>query len=431
MQGCPISVQTDRLEVRTIMPPKTTIPLVRGETKAESPFWWVGWVPAAICGLLLLYLLYVVGRIALVPLLASVALAYLLNPLVQLLEKLGLSRPVAALLTVVAVILAIAIFLTFVIPDLWEHGTISGQKLTSYFTAENATRQRLFVRRVSPLLDRVAGGRIEQFLRDPVAAIGSPTSWFAGALSGFFSTAVASLDLLLIPFFVFYILIDFSRLRDSLEDLIPPRFRQPFSRLFDEVGRILESYVRGQLLIGVCMAGLYAAGFAALRVPAWAGIAAIAGVLNTIPYVGTALGLLLATGFTLAEGGGWWHVAGVIGVFVVVQAIEGYILTPRILGGRLNLHPMAVFLGLLIGGKLFGLLGVILVIPTIAVAKVFLMFFRELYKASNFYHNGELSPEEAPSEVLEERIAEAAETVLAEQVSASSGDELLAPERGG
>ncbi|MEP7336876.1 MAG: AI-2E family transporter, partial [Acidobacteriota bacterium] len=112
-----------------------------------------------------------------------------------------------------------------------------------------------------------------------------------------------------------------------------------------------------------------------------------------------------------------------------IMSIEGYFLTPRILGARLNLHPMAVFLGLLIGGKLFGLLGFILVIPVIAVVKVFLMFFRELYKGSPFYHNGDLSPAETPSLILEERIAEAAETVLADQINASTGDELLTPER--
>jgi predicted PurR-regulated permease PerM len=395
---------------------------------SESPFWWLRWVPTAVCTAVVLYLLYVVGSVAIIPLLASVALAYLLNPIVQALEKWGLSRAFAAIFTLLAMTLVIAAFLTFVLPDLWAQGASAGQKITRYFTPENAVRQRSYLRRYSPFLDRMAGGRIEQFLRDPAAAIGSPANWFAGGLSGFLSTAVASLDLLLVPFFVFYILIDFGRWRDWFEDLIPPRFRQPFSRLFDEVGRILESYVRGQLLIAVCMAALYALGFAVLRVPAWAGIAAITGLLNAIPYVGTALGLLLATGFTLADGGGLWRIMGVVSVFVVVQSIEGYLLTPRIMGSRLNLHPMAVFLGLLIGGKLFGLLGVILAIPTIAVTKVFLMFFRELYKGSHFYHNGEINPVEAPSEILEERIAEAAETVLAEQVSASSGDELLAPD---
>jgi predicted PurR-regulated permease PerM len=180
-------------------------------------------------------------------------------------------------------------------------------------------------------------------------------------------------------------------------------------------------------MIACAMAALYAVGFAALGVPAWAGIAALAGLLNAVPYIGTALGLVLATLFTFLDGGEFWRLAGVVGVFAVVQAIEGYYLTPRILGARLSLHPMAVVLGLLIGGKLYGLLGVILAIPTIAIAKVFLMFARELYKGSRFYHNGMISPEEAPSEVLEVRLAEAAETVLQEQAESQEGDELLAP----
>ena len=118
-----------------------------------------------------------------------------------------------------------------------------------------------------------------------------------------------------------------------------------------------------------------------------------------------------------------------MGVFVGVQSIEGYILTPRILGRRLSLHPKALFLGLLIGGKLFGLLGVILAVPTIAVAKVFLKFSPELYTGSHFYHAGDISAAEAPSAVLEERLADAAETVLAEQIGSESGDEFLAPDK--
>jgi predicted PurR-regulated permease PerM len=395
----------------------------------RSPFWWFRWVPTIVFVSVALYLLYAASRVALIPVLASLALAYLLNPLVHQVERRGVSRPVAAIVALAAVTLVAAAFLTFVIPDLWEQGASAGQKVLRYFTPESAARQRAVLRRYSPLLDRVAGERLETFLSDPVQAVGSPAAWVAGGLTGFLSTAAASLDLLLVPFFVFYILVDFQKWRESFEDLIPPRFRETFSRLFDEVGRILESYVRGQLLIALVMAALYAAGFALVGVPAWAGIAALAGFLNAIPYVGTALGLVLATGFTLADGGGLWQLAGVVAVFVVVQSVEGYYLTPRILGSRLSLHPMAVFLGLLIGGKLFGLLGIILAVPTIAIAKVFLKFARELYKGSHFYHAGRISPHEAPSDVLEERLAEAADTVLAEQASAESGDELLAVDR--
>lgn len=395
----------------------------------RSAIWWLRWIPTVVLTLIVLYFLYVVGSVALVPVLASFALAYLLNPVVSQGERLGLSRSIATALALLLVTLVVVAFLAFVIPDLWEQSSNAVQKVLRNFTPENAARQRETLRRYSPALDRMAGGRIEQFLRNPAQAIGSPAFLAAGGLSGFLSTAVASLDLLIVPFFVFYILIDFATWRDSMEDLIPPRFRDTFSRLFDEVGRILAAYVRGQLLIALCMAVLYAIGFAALGVPAWAGIAALAGLLNAIPYVGTILGLGLASAFTLADGGGLWRIGGILGVFVVVQSIEGYLLTPRILGRRLSLHPMSVFLGLLIGGKLFGLLGIILAVPTIAIAKVFLKFIRELYTGSHFYHAGDISAAEAPSAVLEERLADAAETVLAEQIGSESGDELLAPDK--
>ena len=324
--------------------------------------------------------------------------------------------------------------MTYVLPDLWAESTKAGQNIADKFTPENAARQREYLRRYSPALERVAGDRIEKFLSDPVTfyndSMGTETTMdeegkivVKNGGSAIVETLVSSLDLLLVPFFVFYILVDFQRWRDSFEDLIPPRFRAPFSRLFDESGRILESYVRGQLLIGAVMAVCYAVGFWFLGVPAWAGIALIAGLLNAVPYVGTILGILLAGGFTLAEGGGLWEIAAVLGIFAAVQTLEGYYLTPKILGGRLNLHPMAVFLGLLIGGKLFGFLGFILAIPAIAVGKVFLKFLRELYEDSHFYHDGDLHPADAPSEKLEDRIAEAADTVLAEQEAEDEKDE--------
>ncbi|MGI8566040.1 MAG: AI-2E family transporter, partial [Pyrinomonadaceae bacterium] len=307
----------------------------------RSPFWWLRWVPTVVLSVLIVYFLYVVGRVAIIPVLASFALAYLLNPIVHQGEKRGLSRTMAALVAILVVTLAITAFLAFVIPDLWAESSDASQKIARNFTPENAARQRTMLKRYWPSVERIGGDRIEQFLSDPAAAIGSTAVEVGGGESGLMSIVVSSLDLLLVPFFVFYILVDFGNWRDSSESLIPPRFRDPFSRLFDESGRILETYVRGQLLIGLIMAVLYAIGFALLSVPAWAGIAALAGLLNAVPYVGTLLGLVLACGFTLADGGELWNIGAIVGVFIIVQSIEGYVLTPRILGGRLNLHPMA------------------------------------------------------------------------------------------
>ena len=394
----------------------------------RSPFWWFRWVPTVVLSVLVLYFLYVVGSVAIVPVLASVALAYLLNPIVVRFQRWGLSRVTASLFAIIVVSLAVAAFFSYVVPDLWAQSSRAGQQIAESFTPENAARQRMWLRRFSPALERVAGDKVEEFLSDPVefydtnvaepqaATIDEEGNIKPGRSSGavVFSTIVSSLDLLLVPFFVFYILIDFPRWRESFEDLIPPRFRDPFSRLFDESGRILESYVRGQLLIGFIMAAMYAVLFWLIGVPAWAGIALIAGLLNAIPYVGTILGIILAGSFTLANGGGVWELAAVLGVFALVQSVEGYFLTPKILGERLNLHPMAVFLGLLVGGKLFGFLGFILAIPAIAIGKVFLRFANELYHSSYFYRQANGTPKERDEDV-EDLIAQAADNVLAEQ----------------
>ena len=192
-----------------------------------------------------------------------------------------------------------------------------------------------------PLVDRIAGARMYTFLKSPAALTAAGQRFFTGGLTGIVATAANALDLLIIPFFVYYILIDFDHWRQSFDELLPPRFREPFTRLFD-AWRILQSYVLGQLMIAMITGAMYAVGFALLRVPAWAGLAALSGFLNVIPYVGTGSGLILASGFVFADTGQLWRVFGVIGVFGVVQSVEGYYLTPRILGGRLSLHPMAL-----------------------------------------------------------------------------------------
>jgi predicted PurR-regulated permease PerM len=401
---------------------------ITASSREDSPIWWLRWIPVIVIALLALQLLYVIGRVAIVPVLASFAIAYLLNPMVFGLTKRGMSRPAAALVSLLAVGITATSVLGFIIPELWRETMTAGERLTTSVTTERVGEYRATLRTYSPVVDKLVGARIEQWVRDPASVVGNSATWLAGTLTGVLSTAAASLDFLLVPFFVFYILVDFAKWRASFEELIPPRFGMTFQRLFDEVGRILESYVVGQLLVACAMAALYAIGFWLLSVPAWGGIALISGLLNAIPYVGTLVGLLLATGFTLADGGELWRVAGVLGVFVVVQNIEGFFLTPRILGGRLQLHPMAVFLGLLIGGNLFGLLGILLAVPMIAVGKVFAKFIRELYLHSSFYRRDAGPMASTQRESLPDTMAEAADVVLEKQGRANRGDELLSPE---
>ena len=171
------------------MRPRGTAPLSSPIRPHErSPFWWLKWVPAVVFIIIILDLLYILGSVAIVPVLASFALAYLLNPFVQQGEKHGLSRPFSSVVAMLLVGAAMVAFLSFVLPDLFEKGAESGRKIMSYFTTESAKRQRAALKRYSPVLDRVAGDRIEQFLSDPAVTFTSETGenkWVAGGLTGF------------------------------------------------------------------------------------------------------------------------------------------------------------------------------------------------------------------------------------------------------
>jgi predicted PurR-regulated permease PerM len=138
------------------------------------------------------------------------------------------------------------------------------------------------------------------------------------------------------------------------------------------------------------MGVLYSIGFAVARVPLALSIGLLSGLLNFIPYLGTLTGLTLSLSFVALDGGGIARILGVLAVFIIVQSVEGYYLTPKLLGGSLDLHPMWVLVGLMIGGSLFGILGIILAVPVIAIAKVALDFLEELYQQSVFYRGSGL-----------------------------------------
>jgi predicted PurR-regulated permease PerM len=143
----------------------------------------------------------------------------------------------------------------------------------------------------------------------------------------------------------------------------------PEPPLWSSVGRTLGAYVRGQLTVSLILIVLYSAGFALLGVPWWGLFAVLCGLLNLIPF-GTALGMIPAVLATWAAGREFWQIAGVAGVVAAVSALESYYLTPKILGRALALRPLAVFFAILLGGALFGFVGLLVAAPLVAVLAV-------------------------------------------------------------
>jgi predicted PurR-regulated permease PerM len=155
---------------------------------------------------------------------------------------------------------------------------------------------------------------------------------------------------LLVPFFVFYLLLDMHHLRTLFESHLPEQHWPEGRRLLDEITAVTRGYVQGRFLMALIMAGIYSAGLLLLGVPLWAAIGLIAGIIGIVPYLGVLSGLILALGFAALDGASFWRLAGSGGVFGVAQVIEDYVLTPRLIGNKLELHPMLVLLALMVGG---------------------------------------------------------------------------------
>ena len=383
------------------------VELTTSSHRRSGPLEWMRWIPAALIVFMLLAGIVIGSRVILVPLLSSFALAYMLEPLVEFFERRGWSRTTAVLATLVIAIVVLTLALIFVIPSIWSQLVKSYEQLPSALEAGH--------RVVDPLIAKIqtTSPPVYNFLQSWLQKVRSPEQqaqigatigmWLQGGLLKLVTATSSLFDLLLIPFFVFYLLSDYLKMKARLERWIPPRFRTTGGGLLSQINRVLSAYVRNQVVIAFVMGLLYSFGFAVLRVPLALTIGMISGFLNFVPYLGTLTGLVLAVSFTALNGGGPGRLMGVLTVFVIVQSVEGYYLTPKLLGESLNLHPLVVLLGLVIGGNLFGLLGIILAVPVVAAATVILRFLEEnIYQASDFYQrfSTPLMAESLPAEII-------------------------------
>jgi len=373
---------------------------------STSPIAWMRWIPGVLLAILALTLVIFGLRIVLLPILLSVAMAYLLAPLTTWLERRGWSRSSSALLTVLGACLLGVLALIFIAPSIWRQVMVSydqGSRLVS----DPARVERLLdrIRTLSPVAydaiqDTVRGYRDPEKQEQLKQVF---VSWLERGIFGLVDLTTTILDLMLVPFFVYYLLSDYKKVRSRIDALIPPRHRTVASNLIKSLSVVLSTYIRNQMLISLIMGVLYGLGFVVLHVPLGFKLGLLAGLLNFIPYLGTTTGLLLSVGFVALDGAGLWRIGGVLAIFAAVQALEGYYLTPKLLGSSLNLHPMWVLLGLLIGANLFGILGIILAVPVIAAGKVILHFIEEVYRDSQFYKRSTselLTGEGVPAEMI-------------------------------
>jgi predicted PurR-regulated permease PerM len=324
-------------------------------------------------------------RGVLVPLFFAFLLAYALDPFVDRLERWKVPRPAGALLAMALLCGVIVTVLVLAVPYLIDEFRLAGEQLPDQI---RALKERLdpWVWQVfhinlphtwAELATKISE---EMRARTPDLLQGSTV-----ALFGTLNVILIVVASLIVPVFALYLLIDFDRNVERMRGLIPRRWAPLIGSIAADVHRTLGGYVRGQLLACAILSGLYSLGLAALGLRLAVPIGFITGMLAFVPYVGFATGFSMALGIAFLNWQGGNHLIATAAVMLLVQALDGMLITPRIVGRSVGLRPIEVLLTMMAAATLFGFLGVLLAVPLGAVVKILVGRATSVYLGSDFY----------------------------------------------
>jgi predicted PurR-regulated permease PerM len=370
-------------------PPAPTSPLASTSLGA-SPLWvrmaW-GAAFAIVIGGLIWVLRPVFAVLA-----ASAGLAYILDPPVDWLERRRLSRESAIGVVFSAMLGSAALVGLLFVPSFVRQAGEIWTKLDPFIRNLDQT-----VAPVLAWLSETSGRPVTLDLADLQAlAPGwieenaarvqeTGTQLVRGLFTQGLGVMSTIVNLTLLPVFVFYLLRDWDKLVSAIGDLIPHAHRARSARVATEVDRRLSAFVRGQITVSAIMAVLYSIGLLIVGIDLAIAVGVLSGMLFVVPYLGTAVGIVLATILALLKFGIGWELLQLVAVFAIVQLIEGYLLTPRIVGEQVGLHPLVVMIALIVGGSLLGIWGMLLAIPITAVASVLGGEWLAIYRASDVF----------------------------------------------
>lgn len=317
--------------------------------------------------------------VVMLPVILSGLLFYLLNPLVDLMEKYKINRVLAISIIFIIIAVLLIIGLAVAIPNLQRQVVIFAQNVPSYIEDADRVIDDLVTKRLPddfrPQLEQV----LAQFSTQATAWASNISSkavnWVSALISGTSQVIVA---LIIMPFMLFYLLRDGKGLRDYITQFLPNKLREPVGKVLSDVNQQLANYVRGQITVAVIVAIMFIIFFKIIGLRYAVALGVTAGVLNLVPYLGSFLAMLPALVLGLIAGP--VMLLKVIIVFIVEQTIEGRFVSPLILGSQLNIHPITILFVLLTSGSMFGIWGVLLGIPIYASAKVVISAIFDWYK---------------------------------------------------
>ena len=321
------------------------------------------------------------------PFLFAALLAYLGDPLADRLEARGLGRTGAVVLVFLALSLVLTLGLLGFLPLLVEQLRDLLQRLPRALTWLESTARPWLEHRFGLVLPSLESAEVNALLREHWQSTGELAGQVLRSAFASGATVLGTLaTLALVPVVTFYLLRDWDRLIAQVQALLPRDLERVLTPLARECDEVIAAFLRGQLLVMLALGTLYAVGLALVGLDFALLIGLVAGLASLVPYLGLAVGLVLAGGAVLFQGGDpLTALAGVGAVFAVGQTLEGMVLVPWLVGDRIGLHPVAVIFAVLAGGQLFGFTGVLLALPVAAVIAVALRHAHEPYLRSRFY----------------------------------------------
>lgn len=344
------------------------------------------WMVMLLAFAILVFLLYALGNI-LTPFLVSAVLAYILDPLVNKLQRKKMKRGLASMLVMVLALGILMALMLIIVPMLFNQFNNLLTRLPQIIHFMQTT--------LLPWISKMAGHyvRIDEktivvWLQTHADQMTLTLQKWAPTLmqqGGNFVMGVS--NLLLLPFLLYYFLLDWKRWSAGIRKMMPRRYLEAYDRITSNMDRVLGEFLRGQLMVMLIMGLVYGTGLMLTGLDSGFAIGMIAGILVFVPYLGAFTGLLLATLAALLQFGSWHGLIMVWGVFAVGQFLESFFVTPKIVGDRIGLSPFWVIFSLMAFGQIMGFVGMLIGLPLAAVTLVLIREGVEAYFSSRFYQH--------------------------------------------
>lgn len=325
------------------------------------------------------------------PFAISAGLAYLGDPLVDRLEKVTikrwtLGRTLAVTLVFILILSTLTIILLIVIPLLIDQVQMLIKRLPAWADWVSQNALPWISSKLGVDIKAFDQAQIKEMMQEYWGEISSASFKVLDIVSkGGMAVVALVTNLVLIPVVTFYLLRDWDGLVRSLRDMLPRKVEGPVGSALADVDDVLGAFFRGQLMVMTALGIIYAVGLSLVGVEFAVLIGLGAGLLSIVPYLGTAVGVVVALLVAIFQFQDIFHLAMVLVVFLIGQMAEGMYLTPKLVGDKIGLHPVVVIFAVLAGGQLFGFLGILLALPMAAALNVIVRLAQKRYRQSEMY----------------------------------------------